>query len=235
MTRSKSNKEKLPIYISLFNLLAGVISLGMLGGWLWIWGVFSRLPGLSVGKVASFGSFEQFFVFVLGALVLAAIVFSNFYPAYKLVKTREISKKILALSLFGWVFFTSIFILIGVYFTLAGIWLAWVPILALVFTTALTLFLWKFSWRFASTALLLVVLSVVLSFAINFEEQYCWAKGSEAQALAQSRGEPIWDWPTEEEKTRDPGIEQIGIAYRAHMDCHKNFNFFSALKNELIP
>lgn len=239
MSRSKSNKEKLPIYISLFNLLAGVITLGMLGSWLWVWlywGVLKRPPDISIKEAISFGDFGQFLFFILPALALTVVVFLNFYSAYKFIKTREISGKTLTLSLFGWAFSISSFVLIGLYFIPPDVGLTvWTPILALLLTTALTLLLWKFSSKFASIAFLLIALSVVYSLITHFEELYCWAKGDEAEKIARQTGDSLFV------KAADPSVDNrsevadLSVSYITHMGCHKDFNFFSALRDELIP
>lgn len=81
------------------------------------------------------------------------------------------------------------------------------------------------SWIVGSMA----VIALIMVFYTNigmFEESYCWKVGEEADPTRIGFVEP-----TEEERLE--GYFKIGLAWRAHKNCHNNFNLFSAIKDEL--
>jgi len=97
--------------------------------------------------------------------------------------------------------------------------------------------MFKLVWRknkklaLALTAITLLVFGYSLS--LWFEESYCCGKGEQAE---RKFGNRLLLEPTEEERRLYNLSEdtRISPAYREHMRCHREFDFWKALKEEYL-
>lgn len=127
----------------------------------------------------------------------------------------------------------KIFFLLGLSFIYLLLW------------TVMILFLpvFYFQWTFWIAALLIAILSfinwqilgkvslifIVFSLLILgysrvlwLEERFCWAQSQAIEASGNNQCLP----PTQEEKKNSPEMTCIYQGYRAHMQCHRDFNFY---------
>lgn len=105
------------------------------------------------------------------------------------------------------------------------------------FTTSalIILFLRNVSLKAAGILSFITVLLTGLIVLSNFEENYCWEKGNQAEPG------PIANMiaATNEDARKMSGYgikpgDPIGISFRAHMLCHDTFRFSDALKETML-
>jgi hypothetical protein len=103
------------------------------------------------------------------------------------------------------------------------------PISILTFIVLFLLANWEDNRILGIILSTIMISALVYTFTIGFEENYCWAKGDEAQAKAIKEGINPYSGPLTE-TDKEQGYTQVSVAYRAHMDCHKNFNLEDAIR-----
>lgn len=194
--------------LSLFNLLLGIFFLYM------------SLPLITSG----FGSLPSFGYFIFWLLILALGLLNLFF-FYKLVFEHP-SERLIRIS--GYVFFVIVLILA----TFFGILIASISggeLLIFGIPILFCFIFFPYSKKMAILFMSLALLLGVVSFFSGFEESYCWTKGDEATAKYGSLPVPA----TARERKDDPGITDISPGWRAHLACHRNFNFQKAFKEEV--
>lgn len=100
----------------------------------------------------------------------------------------------------------------------------WLLIILTVF-----LMLWRINKKLAVMLTLISLMLTIYGFISSFEESYCWDIGARVEQAGGVNCLP----PTEDEKKDDPGISCIAPGWRAHLQCHRDFNFKDALYKKL--
>lgn len=193
-------------------------------------GFFNLLLGLlfayaGLATITSgYGSLPTFgYLFFWLAMVGIGIV--NLYFAYRLILEKP---SIRFIKISGFTFLAITFILSFFFGSLiASISGAELLVFLVPFTFCWIFF--PYSKKLAGVIVVLFFLLGIISFFSGFEESYCWQKGTEAEArygvkLLQA---------TIQEKKDDPGITEITPSWRAHLACHRTFDFQKAFKDEM--
>ncbi|MDO8658913.1 MAG: hypothetical protein Q7K55_09305 [Candidatus Levybacteria bacterium] len=174
-------------------------------------------------------SFNTFVVVYLPDFVLLLLFLLNCFLFYKLIIKND---KSLSFFLYSILTFSTIylflFLFIGALFSANPFFLIFVFI-SIIGVYSITK---KKSSKIALMLSFLTFLVTLVAYISSFEENYCWDKGTQADPT----GLKMIIVTREGEKAIDnynvKAGEQISVSFRAHMLCHKTFNFSNAIKEK---
>lgn len=169
--------------------------------------------------------FNLLLFFIAPAILLAL----NLLSALKLLRTSNPTDSSIKLGLLASSISFCLLIFFPGYFFTSELFF---PLIIFLFVALLLYSSWNKARPLGVFLAIAVLLTSAYSFQTSFEEDYCWKKGDEAQYEVESKGESIWIPVRDDEKKGIGESNQVSVAYRAHMDCHKNFNFKEALNEK---
>lgn len=196
---------------------------------------FSVLSFLSlVGILWSFLKAEELDLSVPLApyIIVPTIIFAiSLYLGTEMLWKKKVSR---LLFIIGTVFPMLLVLALPLLLSELGMFSERIFLIDIVLGMILPISFWKNNMKRAASLILFIIIgSNILAWAYSFEEDYCWDKG----IVTAPEGYEMVEIPSEEAKKY--GIDeteketvQIGVGWKAHMDCHTNFNFTNALKDK---
>lgn len=154
------------------------------------------------------------------------IIGLNIYSAYTIFKSKD-KEKLFRINLIITLYSVSwfLFMFFGYFFANNILF----PIICLTLIGFVFYKLRQISPHVIKILSVTSILVVVLVIMFSFEESYCWGKGDEADPSGSKFVETV----TEEDKeiAINSGVQpgMVGVAFLAHMRCHKNFDFYKAV------
>lgn len=146
------------------------------------------------------------------------------FAVYRLYKSKTRRTIYLGIALFHLSFYSMVIFLI--LFGGASL-LETLGLVLLIFS--IFFIVWNLNKKLAVVLTIISIILTIYSFTSGFEESYCWNIGVKISEKSGSMCLP----PTEEEKKDDPGIGCIAPGWRAHLECHRTFNFKKTFLEEL--
>jgi hypothetical protein len=151
----------------------------------------------------------------------------NAAPKQMFSRMRMIVISLISLIIWGLLYFIG-------YFVAASIWF---PVTVILITVIIYIKVTSLTRPAIGTVFAVITISLaVFSFFGNFEENYCWNKGVQADLTGSEMTDAN---PASDSRIfRDYRIgagSKVGVAFIAHMRCHETFNLTAALKEKFLP
>lgn len=190
--------------------------------------LFGLIVGSSPYSSTALVSFNSFIRAYAPNIILGLSLLLNILLAYKLLVKKEKKLPIFLYTILTFsTLFWAILLFIGYFFASSVLF----PVVAIILTIGVYLLVRSKSQKIAiilSLVTLLVSLVVVIS---NFEEDYCFRKGMQADP---SGSKMITATKLDENGLKEFDVKagnKIGISFRTHMLCHNTFNFSDGVKD----
>lgn len=173
-------------------------------------------------------------LFYLPKLIVVFSLVTNLLIAYKLIFRNDAKN----FKIYGiWTLATIIWLplmFIGYFFASDFSFIA----ISLSLTALAFYFIQKISKKSAFYISGITILVIIFTILGAFEENYCWLKGSEAEAKLIPGEQNLTQLTKEElEMLSDYGYKEgdlLAVGWKAHILCHKNFKFIDALKEKYL-
>jgi len=195
-------------------------------------GIFNLLFGVCIGFF-TFKTLQQdvreFFVFLPNSILIISSI-TNFFIAYIFFSRKKMLPfYILAIATFVPLLWAAL-LFVGFFFA--------TDITFLIFSIILSTLVFSYFHRgSAKLAIFLSFITLLASFTAiisSFEEDYCTKKGQEAEKAGTKIVTATYDDAAQLKSYDVKEGATIGANFRAHMICHKSFNFGKAAKDSFF-